>query len=216
MKRIVLGLVLAIATATIAAPASANIITFKYFGKITDGTDTSGLFGAANTDLTGDPIEAVFVFDTSLGLRGPIMGATDSLVGGTSAPGMPPSPLLSATITINGQSALIGGGLLASALTDAGHFNASAAADLNLADSVQAFVFTADAPASLDAPFMPHGVGGGSFNIDRMDPLSGLSQIATGDFSIPEPSTWAMMLVGLGGIGAAIRSGRRNRLIAAA
>jgi hypothetical protein len=42
---------------------------------------------------------------------------------------------------------------------------------------------------------------------------SGFSAVFTGN--VPEPSTWAMMLVGLGGIGAAMRMARRRTLAAA-
>lgn len=211
MNRFVLSLVLASA---IAAPASANIITFAYNGKIVDGVDTSGLFGAPGADLTGDHILAVFVFDTALGLRGAFPGTTDSLIGGTAVPGSPPSPLVSATITINGESTTIGGDLLASALTNGGQFNASEAVQDN-ANFVSAFVYSMSAPASLDTPFTPQGSGGGSFNIDRVDALSGPREVATADFSIPEPATWAMMLMGLGGVGAAVRRVRRDQILAA-
>jgi hypothetical protein len=34
--------------------------------------------------------------------------------------------------------------------------------------------------------------------------------------SVPEPSTWAMMLVGFGGLGAAMRSSRRKQVATAA
>jgi hypothetical protein len=77
-----------------------------------------------------------------------------------------------------------------------------------LTDGVDAMVFTPDAPASLDTPFMPHGFGIGSFNLERTE--NGQMQIASGDFSIPEPASWTMMLVGLGGVSAAMRRGRER------
>jgi hypothetical protein len=210
MNRCTFGVVLACVAVASAAPASATIISFAYDGSITDGVDTSGLFGTAGADLTGDRVRVVFTFDTGLGERGTVTGTTDSLLGGTSVPGSPASPLVSALVTIDGHSTSIGGDLLASALTEGGVFNASEAIEDD-ADFVQAFVYTKDAPASLDTPFVPHGTGSGSFNIDRIDATSGLSQIASADFAIPEPSTWAMLLTGFGGIGAAMRNGRRPR-----
>ena len=208
MKRVILGALLGSAALALAAPASADMVTFAYYGRITDGFDTTGVFGAANTDLTGDAIRAVFVFDTSLGERGTIAGTTDSVVGGTQVPGSPATPLVSATITINGHNLSIGGDLLGSALTNAGVFNASEAVG-SLTDFVDAFVDTPDAPASLDTPFSPHGSGGGSFNIDSLSAL-GVQQTATADFAIPEPATWAILLTGFAGIGAAMRERRRR------
>jgi hypothetical protein len=206
MKRTVLGMLMA---CVIAAPASANIITFDYFGKITDGFDTAGLFGAPMTDLTGDHVLAVFVFDTSLGTRITDPGVSDDLFGGTEAD--VPSPLVSATITINGKSLPMGGDLFAVAQTIAGQSNSVSTAP-DAADDITVITFDTDAPASLDTPFKPHGPGGGTFTFSAP---SGLEE-ASANFSIPEPATWAMMLMGLGGIGAMLRDRRRIAAAAAA
>jgi hypothetical protein len=133
------------------------------------------------------------------------------VIGGTQVPGSPTTPLVSATLILNGVSVSFGGDLLADALTDAGMFNASEAVEDD-ADFISAFVDTPDAPASLDTPFTPHGSGGGSFNLDRVDPLTGQLQVASGDFSIPEPASWALMLTGFGGVGAALRRRRAPSL----
>jgi hypothetical protein len=211
MRHVLLGAFLAASALAGAAPASADIVSFTYSGHVTDGTDVSGIFGPAGADLTGDALRAVFVFDTSLGVRGTVPGTTDSVIGGTQVPGSPATPLISATLILNGISVSIGGELLGSAITDAGMFNASEAVEDDL-DFVSAFVDTPDAPASLDTPFTPHGVGGGSFNLERLDPLTGQMQMASGDFSIPEPASWALMLTGFGGVGATLRRRRTPSL----
>jgi uncharacterized Zn-binding protein involved in type VI secretion len=202
MKRTVLGVLMACA---IAAPASANIVTFDYFGKITDGFDTAGLFGAPMTDLTGDHILAVFVFDTSLGTRVTDPGVSDFVFGGTQA-GVA-SPLVSATVTINGKSVAMGGDFFATALTLAGQANSVATAE-DAVNDLTVTAFDTDAPGSLDTPFAPHNPGGGTFTFSGP---TGAEQ-ASADFSIPEPATWAMMLVGLGGVGATLRQGRSRAL----
>ncbi|HEX4179366.1 MAG TPA: PEPxxWA-CTERM sorting domain-containing protein [Caulobacteraceae bacterium] len=210
MRRVLSGAILACAMAACAAPAAANIITFSYSGRITDGMDVPGIFGTPGADLTGDKITAVFIFDTALGTRTTVPGVSDSLIGGSAA--IPPSitPLVDATITVNnGKPVSIGGELGASVTTEAGLFNFALATQDN-ADFVSASVETADAPASLDIPFIPHGSGGGSFSLEGLDPSSGLPVNVTGDFAIPEPATWAMLLLGLGGIGVAMRRGRER------
>lgn len=199
MKRTVLGVLMACA---IAAPASANIVTLDYFGKITDGFDTTGLFGAPMADLTGDHVLVAFVFNTDLGTRMTDPGVSDLVFGGTVAGA--PSPLVSATVTINGKSAAMGGDFFATALTVAGQsISASVASDA--VDDITVMAFDTDAPASLDTPFAPHSPGGGTFTFSQPD----RTELASANFSIPEPATWAMMLMGLGGIGAMLRDRRR-------
>ena len=54
-----------------------------YFGKITDGTDTAGLFGAPMSDLTGDGVLVALVFNTDQGTRMTDPGVSDLVFGGT-------------------------------------------------------------------------------------------------------------------------------------
>jgi hypothetical protein len=206
-----LGAVLALATGA-AAPASATIISYTFDSRITDGVDITGLFGTAGANLAGDAIEAVFTFDTSLGERGTVPGTTDSVIGGTQDPSAPVSPLVSASVTINKHTVSIGGGLLAAVLTNGGQF-ISAEAIQDTTTFVDAFVYEKDAPASLDTPFSPMGDIAGTFNITETDPMSGALESANASFALPEPATWAMMLMGFAGLGAALR-GRRGAITA--
>jgi len=54
----------------------------------------------------------------------------------------------------------------------------------------------------------------GDFKIDWLGTKNGgynlVSQVITSHTSVPEPATWAMMLLGFGGIGMAMRRGRRS------
>ncbi len=57
------------------------------------------------------------------------------------------------------------------------------------------------------------GSGVGSFSVSTTD-----NDFAAGDFfsrrgGVPEPATWAMMLVGFGGLGAALRGSRRHQAV---
>jgi PEP-CTERM motif len=48
-------------------PSSAEIITYTYTGTVASGFDVTGDFGAANTSLTGDPFTLVFSYDPNKG-----------------------------------------------------------------------------------------------------------------------------------------------------
>ncbi|MGZ5805323.1 MAG: VPLPA-CTERM sorting domain-containing protein [Xanthobacteraceae bacterium] len=74
------------------ATAKASPIIVTYTGTITNGVDNTGVFGPANTSLTGDKISVAFTFDVAQGVLS--NGATFSqLVGGGNA-----------TVTINNIS----------------------------------------------------------------------------------------------------------------
>ena len=199
-----------------AAPASAKIVTFIYDARMVDGLDDLGLFGPVGGDLTGDFVRAVFEFDTVLGLRGPLPAspptpaATDSVIGGSNI-GIP-SPLVSATITVNGVTITIGGDLAAAAATSTGNYVLSEAVgqNLNFLDAVNE---APDAPASLDTPFRPHGLIAGGFFVGDATSANNTS----GDFAaVPEPAAWSFLLLGVGCIGSAMRTTRRRREVATA
>jgi hypothetical protein len=81
--------------------ASATIITDVWTGKIVDGFDYTGVFGPANTDLTGLPYELIIKWDTSKGIF--LIGPSKERLYGGPAYGTPMSPG-SATVIINGVS----------------------------------------------------------------------------------------------------------------
>jgi hypothetical protein len=115
-----------LATATLAlfgvvSPASATIVQVTYTGLVSVGYDYTGVFGAPNTDLTGEPYVTRYLFDTTLGstLSSP---TSNYAIGGTVSPLPPPvpvttvsplpSPSLGAVVTINGRTLVIGGSYL--------------------------------------------------------------------------------------------------------
>lgn len=72
---------------------------------------------------------------------------------------------------------------------------------------VSANVFGAQAYSGSEAaPVFAPGVFAG---VDHVDGLSGVLTI-TEMSGVPEPATWAMLLIGLGAIGAAMRTARRR------
>ena len=42
-----------------------------------------------------------------------------------------------------------------------------------------------------------------------------LANLTASTTAVPEPATWALMLIGIGGLGAALRSSRKSALVAA-
>ena len=78
----------------------------------------------------------------------------------------------------------------------------------------------ADGPSGVDpAATIFAGQGAKPAWVGIYDPSNGLKAQEFGSLTItavPEPATWAMMLVGLGGLGAAMRSQRRKLAITAA
>lgn len=84
-----------------AVPATAATLQAVFTGTAIGGTDTTGLFGAAGADLTGQGVSLTLTYDTSLGRRTQVTGS-DTLDGGFGT--QPPStnPILSAVLTVGG------------------------------------------------------------------------------------------------------------------
>lgn len=83
---------------------SANNIKIEWTGTVKDGMDRANIFGlGTNGDLTGKDFKAEFIVDPTLGFVQSYANyfATE---GGTGVFGQPASPILSAILTINGES----------------------------------------------------------------------------------------------------------------
>lgn len=197
--------------ALLTTSASADIVTLKYMGTVESGADTSGYFGTAGANLTNDAFTATFVFDTSRGSEYQFAAH-----GGSVYPS--PSPALSASLTINGktfnedptiyadfQESPISKGLF-QAYAGVGEFdNDSVSLALNVVTS------DPNAPqfSSLAAPFSYTSVAGDdnlgrfTFGADNLFLLSNTVTQTNPTFTaaVPEPSTWAMMILGFFGIG---------------
>ena len=92
-----------------ASIAGAHYIYITYTGVIKNGYDQSGLFGPANSKLSGDAFSITYKFDAQLGRRSYTSsqnfqyGGMDYYLRGGSAYKLT-TPLVSATITIDGHS----------------------------------------------------------------------------------------------------------------
>jgi hypothetical protein len=187
--------------------AFADIVTEIYTGVITNGTDTAGFFGKPGAVFSPldppTPFTAKFVFNTA--------GGTSTEVDGGS---------ISASLTINGQTfseTNPGAAFAALHISNTSNtFDTFAEADPTNPETFTITVVTHDTDAphptsltsefsyniKLVAPFQNNGtfhIGGDTISLTPITVT-----LTDGDTvaAVPEPSTWAMMILGFAGIGA--------------
>ena len=212
-----------------AAPAAAIVKIATYTGIVVYGYDLTGEFGTPNTDLAGANWTATFTYDKTLGGYQYSDLTADDSQGGTSVG--TGSPILSATITINGVTKTGAGQTLGKAYTSStpavAHLSDDSLDDAAayLQHYIYAFGYPAGAPASLDQNFGPAASsnGYGYVNWIRYDKVAGSyleyayaylgSDSVYSVSDVPEPASWALMIGGFGMVGAALR--RRSTTVAA-
>lgn len=196
-------------------PVHANAAQFHviYDGKITGGVDADDIFGLAGKTLIGRGLRADITYSTSIGGIRMTNTTSDELYGGYNFSTVP--VMLSAIFTLGSSSFNFSPSYYNDLYTSAGYLDAYGY-DL-LGNSFQTYI-TPDnvGPYNLETPFYSTGKG------DPGGPLTQLSYLITGnddiDFNatsvtvaaVPEPATWAMMLVGFGAMGYTMR--RRKKI----
>jgi PEP-CTERM motif len=211
----------------ISTKASAEIITVTYTGTVTGGWDTGGVFGstAANAYL-GDPYTEVFTFDSSLGsLYNPAnsteYAGTWGLTGGPQS-GAPTavSPGISVTMNLNGYSFSFSGvenGHIQALNIPPGYGEQSGISTTMTEQGIGSATASIGSPtggptgipADIFIPFTYFAQPGDDGNADFLVPIgpSGVdihtfaSEVQLSVGAVPEPSTWAMMILGFAGIG---------------
>lgn len=205
------------ALAGLTSPASADIVSLTYTGTVSSVSSSSGatdglnLFGGG--DLTGDNFKVVFTFDTSKGSLTTSPGAQS-----LSDTGNGVTAFLPTLITINGftQSLTDGAGGLAqtggnglndivsSAGFEAGiHF--AIGTTIN-ATPVSPALLTTDFTTSINCGngcggFGTFSLGGEGINFDPTGGAVAFDESTAVTSAVPEPSTWAMMILGFCGVG---------------
>ncbi len=204
---------------TLAGQASAAIMQATVTGTLTGGADTTGIFGKAGADLSGQAYASTYEFDTSLGQFIPL--GADAFLGYDQAGGVTPfilfpSPVLNTSVTIAGVTVSIDpvlGGDFGSegltgyptfdvdALAGSNHFRSFVAFPLGVLNNVPTHTFSGSGSglstftyASGDSAFSANGTTAGAT-------ITCLQSCP----AVPEPTTWAMMLVGFFGLGGVLR-----------
>ena len=220
LKSFALILVASLSGGLVAFPerASATIYEMTFQGTVATGTtDVSGLFGSAGANLGDDSYTATYFYNPSIGY----VTTPTYAYGGTAYSSPAQSPILSAAITINGNT-------------------------YNLTSSSSTwYAFVEAAPGAVIADFCPttslcspHLINYGypaavgpssltavgsytlnnenSFFVASADNLTLIANSVQISAAVPEPSTWAMMILGFIGVGfMAYRRKSKGALMAA-
>jgi len=202
----------------LAATAEAATMTARYKGYVSAGYDYTGVFGEVGRDLSGLSFEGYFRYDTRLGV-------TDAhpflkYVYGGSGYGTA-SPMLESYIIINGVRQNFSGAMNGTINFNPGYFVDHLVQDSSGGNELQLWTVTEDAP-SLSEPYHSSFITdyGGYFYIrdynggdhiwkTRVDKLTTTSVTIA---PIPEPTTWALLILGFGAVGFQIRRLRAGGL----
>lgn len=210
------------------APASASIMIATYQGTVVNGQDAAGVFGKPGTDLAGLTYVQGFTYDTSLGTR--LTSATSDEISGAVAVATI-SPITDAWIIINGvthhQAVGYAGG--AATIQDTSRiqeFNDGFWGSFE-ERSFAGVIVSPLPPASLDVAFtrtlslsgcgLILNCGGAAAYIVNGDlstyayyanfnPTSVSVVPLAAPGGVPEPATWALMLLGFGLVGGMLRA----------
>jgi PEP-CTERM motif len=226
----------ALAVSLAASSASADVVVVTYTGVVlTNSYDVTGVFGFPdNTDIGGQSYTATYVFNTALGdvFSSP---STNFAKGGTLYGFV--SPALRATLTINGVTVSIGVPNYNAQIygQNEGTTSAEQAVAQNMEGVAGIGVYTynyvdnevhsntGNLPASITTPFtytvnpmtdyatQDFQFETYNYNTDTFEAYADgqLSAETLTVTVVPEPSTWALMFIGFGGLGFAAYRKRR-------
>jgi PEP-CTERM motif len=183
--------------AGISRPATAALLTETFTG-IALGHDAADLFGGS---INRDAFTLTFQVNTSLGQRYNNPFIYDLHGAGAS------SPTLSGSLTINGKTVTLGSSYYGNFATYPGPSGGLGEVDPTSRQYLYAQILgnlhgplePIDTPYTYTAQSGDEHVGGFSFGGDSFELVPETVTLAVA--AVPEPSTWAMMLLGLAGVG---------------
>ena len=225
MKTGVICLAATLGVFGVVSPASATIIDVTYRGTVSAGGTDDTDFLEIGTNLNGDSYVATFVFNTAVGidLNGP---PTWQAFGGSQIWAGTTSPLISAIVTIDGAPVSINSGGAATVTGISGPnltskqqvlvsytlSTPSIVYDFNSVDVI--YGLSGDLPGNLNSSFTydvePNDGVDANFLFYEFIPNGAILEHIQGNVDlssvtvsagVPEPSTWAMMLLGFAGLG---------------
>jgi hypothetical protein len=225
LKSIASGLLLAI---SFSIQSQAALVSVTATGTVSGGFDNAGLFVSPGSSITGGSWSATYLFETTAGttFSDPLSSYAYGGVFGSSSGW----PNRAASLTINGHTFSPGGSFGWTWMSRIENFNDGTQSSANYeAESVGGIVWAglsifvgandASIPASIITPFSVNLSGSGEFfyryNGQTTTQLTLDVSSLTVASAVPEPSTWAMLLIGFAGIGfAAYQRQRRHSLTA--
>ena len=181
--------------------------------------DVAKLFGGGN--LEGDFVTASFTYNTSLGIETSTPGVSDELNGGSSY--QIASPLISATFSVEKPTTLdvytytFKPNYYSDVYTSASYIDTEGYSKSG--DAIDAYIQPASAgPTSLTQSYVGDGYGPQSF-FDPVRTKTGEQDVIPFDTlqvtvvsAAPEPSTWALLIAGIGAVGLGLRYRRRRTI----
>lgn len=220
---------MALLASTLTAASVQALPTATYTGLVTGGIDSFGLFGANGADLAGKSFTFVTTYDIYPDdYRGNIHEYDDTyelVQGGIVTANN--APLITADLKIGNVTIPIYTQHSSRVITVEGNYFQNNIYAYNGATLTQLLLFmpTANATNRVNNPFsalVQSGPNAGSSagffkfhhyasNVDTNLGLSARTLVVSDGSVVPEPATWAMILIGFGGLGAVLRIRRAKR-----
>lgn len=216
MKRLVAGFIASVVSfGLLASEASAARYIATYTGVVNRGYDYGQVFGDV-LRLDGESFTATYLFDSDVGIDHYLTPTSQWRLGGTNSGA--DTPILKASITIKGTTVQFDSSWESSLSYDAGD---AASHGVNGQPDGATYLFNMlrGAPFSriTDVGTYSSDDGFGGFGLAKNGTWTSaglVSQTLTLS-AIPEPASWAMMIVGFGAAGAMVRSSRRRGCVVA-
>ena len=225
-----LGIVLFVVMSAV-SPAWASLVETVYRGAIGSGTDVTGVFGRSDTSLAGERYTAIYIYNTDIGYsngdyplgQGFALGGTD-FTPPSPASGYP-SPIVSATLKINGHSITINGNAYGVVWADAGQQRREAYEQDFRGGNVYVYATLSNSITDPTDTIPENAIGPSKYNVESGDIANGSFVFEEGDEksgqrvayayaailvpqsvsiiplpSVPETATWTMMALGFAGL----------------